>query len=600
MQEVMIVDDSASEASSVTLGDEPDDEWLHSEYEQESLPTSPDIPDHQPSVEEEGREVIDLTTGEGFCDGDYLTDEAYERLLRNWNKREERSSAAQVPVRTRPEKRRLPEVCMNEIVYREGQSVELHDGTFLRIEVILADRSGDIFFCGRRLLKTTNHKGTYIPRWRNELVWITNEMADIPFDLVKTFVGITFTNHCHLSQDDRKKARPFDLFCRLKEHIGGKNPSSVEYLTPEEADEGFKYDPQMLRYAWRGQTSLFGAFEQTGVVEIDDDETVLAQNDAVRAMKRRRQYTFGDAFCGAGGVSCGARAAGLRPKWACDKSPHAAETYQLNYSNADVWNLDIFDFLEANSDPKVDIIHGSPPCQTFSPAKTIECATDDANSACVFSCSNLIQKAKPRVLTMEETSGLIERHSETSNRVVLDFIELGYGTRWGILNCVNYGVPQMRRRSVIIASGPGETLPPFPKPTHGLPGSGLPLFITIDQTISRIPLEAANHNVDRASAGGIWRAPFDADQQARTITCGGGENNYHPSGERGYTNREYACLQTFPVRYQFGQKEVRKQIGNAVPPKLAEALYKEIIRSLHQTDEKELGRRRGWITDVGR
>ena len=81
------------------------------------------------------------------------------------------------------------------------------------------------------------------------------------------------------------------------------------------------------------------------------------------------------------------------------------------------------------------------------------------------------------------------------------------------------------------------------------------------------------------------RAQYDANQQARTITTGGGDNNSHPSGRRGFNNREFACLQTFPLEYRFGRHEVRKQIGNAVPPVLARALFGAVVDSLRRTDE---------------
>lgn len=143
-----------------------------------------------------------------------------------------------------------------------------------------------------------------------------------------------------------------------------------------------------------------------------------------------------------------------------------------------------------------------------------------------------------------------------------------------------------------IFSRPGEVLPPFPKPTHGLPGSGLFDYTTINQMISNIPQDALDHDIEAARTRGLrngTRAPFDANQQARTITCSGGENNYHPSGTRGFTNREFACLQTFPLDYRFGAREVRRQIGNAVPPALSKAIYREIIKSLQRTDEQEFG-----------
>jgi len=138
-------------------------------------------------------------------------------------------------------------------------------------------------------------------------------------------------------------------------------------------------------------------------------------------------------------------------------------------------------------------------------------------------------------------------------------------------------------------SRPGEKLPEMPKPTHGIPGSGLHDLVTIDHIISSIPLGALDHDVEGARNRGLqrYKPPFDANQQAKTITCGGGDN-YHPSGTRGFTHREFACLQTFPLSFRFGPREVRKQIGNAVPPLLAKAIYGEIIRSLQQTDEREL------------
>lgn len=83
------------------------------------------------------------------------------------------------------------------------------------------------------------------------------------------------------------------------------------------------------------------------------------------------------------------------------------------------------------------------------------------------------------------------------------------------------------------------------------------------------------------------KPPYDPNTPARTITTGAGEFNYHPSGERSFTNRELACLQTFPLEHRFGQG-ARRQIGNAVPPMLAKAVFREVIKSLQKTDEAEM------------
>lgn len=147
---------------------------------------------------------------------------------------------------------------------------------------------------------------------------------------------------------------------------------------------------------------------------------------------------------------------------------------------------------------------------------------------------------------------------------------------------------QLRDCLTDLADRPGESLPSFPPPTHGLPGSGRRPLETINSIISNIPSSASDHDVHGALTRGLRRArlPFDANQQARTVTCGGGEFNYHPSGQRGFTNREFASLQTFPMGYRFGAREIRKQIGNAVPPILAMAIYREVVRSLNEMDHR--------------
>ncbi|GES62953.1 C-5 cytosine methyltransferase DmtA [Aspergillus terreus] len=549
----------------------------------------------------EFQEIVDLTGDpQHLEEGDSLPDEDLQIFFDNWETPDNSQPASPNSNASASEKLDVEEIYIDGILYRVGQSLELHDKTYLRVTSISTDANGTVDFFGRRLGRAQTHVSTYIPRWENELVWIVNETETVPLTAVKRFVKINFTNFCHIEKDQLKSAKLTELFCRLKEVIIGaedakydlfaKKEISVEYLAFEEADMGFKFKPSVLRHAWRGQTHLFGdrARTQAPVVVLDNLAPVIDLTEEANTLQHSRQYTLGDAFCGAGGVSCGARKAGIHNAWAVDFSKHALETYGLNFPTTDCWQADVNSFLSLNHDYlRVDVLHGSPPCQPFSPAHTRAGRDDDANSACIFVSSNLVKKLKPRIYTMEETSGLAQQrqHSEILCRVILDFLEVGYSVRWSILNCVDYGVPQFRKRLVVIASGPGERLPPFPRPTHGT-RRGLQPFTTIGQVISRIPAGSPDHDVQGAESRGIQRAPYDPNRQARCITTGGGDGNYHPSGLRGYTNRELACLQTFPLDYRFGAREVRKQIGNAVPPALAEALYREIIRSLWETDRE--------------
>jgi DNA (cytosine-5)-methyltransferase 1 len=78
---------------------------------------------------------------------------------------------------------------------------------------------------------------------------------------------------------------------------------------------------------------------------------------------------------------------------------------------------------------------------------------------------------------------------------------------------------------------------------------------------------------------------WDGDAPLKyTITCSGGAGNYHPSGKRDFTLREFACLQGFPLEHKFAGNAVKRQIGNAVPPCAAKAFYEEIVKHLKMVD----------------
>ena len=167
-----------------------------------------------------------------------------------------------------------------------------------------------------------------------------------------------------------------------------------------------------------------------------------------------QRYTFGDCFCGAGGVSRGAVQAGLRVDWSFDCNAYACTSYGLNNPFTSVYPLWAHDFCNNahDRDFKVDICHLSPPCQFFSDAHTIMGKNDDMNTASLFAISELVKKAKPRVVTLEQTSGLLRRHEIYFNAVVLMFTSLGFSIRWKILNCADFGVPQRRLRIFMIVS----------------------------------------------------------------------------------------------------------------------------------------------------
>ena len=166
----------------------------------------------------------------------------------------------------------------------------------------------------------------------------------------------------------------------------------------------------------------------------------------------QRRYTFGDCFCGAGGMSRGAVSAGLRVGWGFDFSLPACKSYQMNFFRTPIYNVWADQFSEAKGDHKVDICHLSPPCQFFSSAHTIQGKDDDMNTASLFAIFNLLDKVKPRIVTLEQTSGLIDRHPIFFNTVINMFTSRGFSIRWKVMNCADFGLPQRRTRLFVIAS----------------------------------------------------------------------------------------------------------------------------------------------------
>lgn len=174
--------------------------------------------------------------------------------------------------------------------------------------------------------------------------------------------------------------------------------------------------------------------------------------NAPASKANQRRYTFGDCFCGAGGMSRGAVSAGLRPHWGFDFNLAACQTYAMNFFRTPIYNVWANQFSDAKRYYKVDICHMSPPCQFFSDAHTVQGKDDDMNTATLFAIFNLLEKAKPRIVTLEQTSGLIRRHPIFFNAVINMFTSRGFSVRWKVMNCADLGLPQRRTRLFIMAS----------------------------------------------------------------------------------------------------------------------------------------------------
>lgn len=243
----------------------------------------------------------------------------------------------------------------------------------------------------------------------------------------------------------------------------------------------------------------------------------------------------------------------------------------------------------ANWTIRADVLHLSPPCQYFSPAHTQESANDEENIFALFGCRELINKVRPRLVTLEQTFGIThDRHASYLWALIGDMTDQGYSVRWKVIRLCTWGLAQDRKRLIMIAAAPGERLPPFPHPTHAQTGdaqAGVVQFRTINDEINRVSVGDDLHNLHQVKKYSPRKAPYDGDRLAGTITTSG-STSYHPSGKRSFTLREYACLQSFPKMHRFKgtSTAIKRQIGNAFPPKTVEVLYRHLQEWLLEQD----------------
>ncbi|RYP75994.1 hypothetical protein DL771_002066 [Monosporascus sp. 5C6A] len=393
--------------------------------------------------------------------------------------------------------------------------------------------------------------------------------------------------------------------------MGGKplyRRSLQRLMADDVTDPKLRVADAKLLNAWRGGKVRGGSHipgaPSVPVVNLDD-----IGSPSARPMSQApgQAYTFGDIFCGclrgaitdssvgegAGGVSSGARSAGFKVKMACDSDRGACESYRRNFPDADLREMDVFDFININSKDvcRVDVLHMSPPCQYWSPAHTREGKNDDANVSVLYATMGLIDKIRPRLVTIEQTFGLLQKRFEPYFNLLLhSFTGLNYSVSYKITHLSHFGVPQTRKRLTMIAACPGEELPPFPKATHSkTPSDGLLPLVTVEQALKDVRPGSALHDVRGALARArLSRAfpkpPYDPNGLLSTITTGGSDT-YHPSGLRKFTSDELRALMTFPRDHEFAPPSIKKQIGNAYPPVAVATLYKHMQSWLLKRDD---------------
>ncbi|KAL7928481.1 S-adenosyl-L-methionine-dependent methyltransferase [Trichoderma chlorosporum] len=488
------------------------------------------------------------------------------------------------------------------------RNVELgtYEIEFVQIQVIARDRFGRYKIRGTPFVRTRKLQGK-LPKKSNEICMILHiqrgnsgeELPPVLVDVSTTSIvkkrelvitNAVYPEHgynaAHLGStsgneetQQRRAESHGSLVCRWKFTIYFTMQRQSRATRPEEEvlervqfDDvpisRYRVSDETLCNQWRGGRTKGGSWPQSGSRIVDLESRPFLGGATQSSSNRRigQKYTFFDSFSGAGGVSRGAQSSGFKVQMSVDE------------------------FIRTTKDRlmRVDVLHLSPPCQYFSPAHTRECAHDDTNIFALFGCHELINKLRPRLVTLEQTFGIThERHHQYLRALIGDYTQLGYSVRWKVVRLCTWGLAQDRKRLIILAAAPGEKLPPFPEPTHSENGvGGLEPYTSIRKAISSIRVGDDLHNLDNVKYYRPRRAPLDLDRLAGTITTGGSEV-YYPDGTRDFTLREYASIQGFPKYHKFiGTKTcIRKQIGNAFPSNTVRVLYRHLENWLLEQDE---------------
>lgn len=334
-----------------------------------------------------------------------------------------------------------------------------------------------------------------------------------------------------------------------------------------------------------------------------------------------------DLFCGAGGLTHGFVLEELPVVAGIDLDPACRFPYEANnqaqFVERDVSTVSAEELGALFGDAELTVLAGCAPCQPFSSyAQRYELDGKDGKWGLLYEFARLAQSTEPDVITMENVP-TVAKHA-----VFQDFVDtltrLGYKVWFDVVDSSRYGVPQMRRRMVLLASKHGDI--EMIAPTHKTPK-------TVRQAIGRLrPLcagEAAprdklhitstlsEKNLRRIKAskpGGTWRdwpedliadchraesgrtypgvyGRMEWDKPAPTMTTqcyGFGNGRFgHPEQDRAISLREAAILQSFPREYAFVPKDgevsftvLGRLIGNAVPVNLGRAIARSIKKHL--------------------
>lgn len=330
------------------------------------------------------------------------------------------------------------------------------------------------------------------------------------------------------------------------------------------------------------------------------------------------KYRTLDLFSGAGGLQLGFERHGFDILLSTDFDSDCESVHKINRPNIPFLRMDIHDLDEKvlneylGESLEVDMLIGGPPCQGFSTigkrisSDPLKRTAADPRNTLFREYIRILNTVKPKIFLMENVQGLLTRDKGTIfEEIKKTFKETGYDFNYVILNAADYGVPQIRNRVFFYGNRIGLKLVP---PVPICDGSKEKPYKTVGQTISdlanvkdnaeinhvalkhgekqirryalipeggRLPEDQLPPDLYRKNFGNTFKR-LHRDRPSLTMVPGHNAFPIHPWLNRSLTVREAARIQTFPDDYIFAGPRQKQcmQVGNAVPPVMAEAWAK--------------------------
>ena len=351
-------------------------------------------------------------------------------------------------------------------------------------------------------------------------------------------------------------------------------------------------------------------------------------------MVSKKKISAIDLFCGIGGLSYGFTLSGIKVKAGIDIDESCQYAFETNckskFINKDISKVKGFELNSLYGKNDVKVLVGCAPCQPFSSYTYKTDKQKDQRWQLLYEFTRLIKEINPTIVSMENVPNLLTfKKAPVFTDFVYSLNKEGYFVWYKIVHAPDYGIPQKRKRLVLLASKL-DKIALFP-PTY-TPDK----YITVRDSIGNLEKlksggvsrkdfvhkasKLSDKNLKRikqSKPGGSWKKDWDEDlklschkskkgktyvsvygrmkwdEPSPTMTtfCTGiGNGRFgHPEQDRAISLREAAILQSFPFDYKFVDKaknlkfsNTSKQIGNAVPPRLGEIIGKSIIQHINK------------------